>query len=437
MTEEAPSRRERPARREHQTSRRRRLSPLAKGAIGLIGPATAIIGTLLALGIIEPFGGGENVLAAAAVQTEEAGSARLIINVSRSSPRGLEKVRSIGTVDFQTGQGRFTAHVTPPARARQEPFDIEQITDFTVFYLRFPPSVMPLPGRRQWLKIDSERLTVEQQIRLGALNSAQNDPSQYLAFLESSGSVEEVDREAVFGIETTHYRATVELEKLVEQASAEERERLRTNAAVLKPFGVETVPVDAWIDGRGLVRRLDIELPLGQDKWTYVVEASQFGTPVAVKPPPASQVADLVTLLAGRAPASAVPRLRPRPTSSRAAWIERMNAVCARALVDARKLGEPETFEEALRILPSLIAIADRVTREVAAIPPPGGAEDESAELVRLSAEEDTVARMLLVAIRFGEPTSAQRLVAKLEALGTRSNRLARELGAAKCAESQ
>jgi hypothetical protein len=62
-------------------------------------------------------------------------------------------------------------------------------------------------------------------------------------------------------------------------------------------LGVRTLPVDVWLDARGLVRRL--HLVIGAEKTTIpaamdlTVDFSAFGTPVDAAPPPDAQTLDV------------------------------------------------------------------------------------------------------------------------------------------------
>ena len=53
----------------------------------------------------------------------------------------------------------------------------------------------------------------------------QGDPSQALDYLRATGEVEEVGTEQIDGVETTHYRGTIQLDAVAEQVPAEQRER--------------------------------------------------------------------------------------------------------------------------------------------------------------------------------------------------------------------
>jgi hypothetical protein len=125
-----------------------------------------------------------------------------------------------------------------------------------------------------------------------------------------SSSVTKVGTESVRGAPTTHYRADVDFAK----AAAKRGLPAADITALEKALGTNTLPVDLWIDGQGAARRLQYHVPLpkvsttsaaGQSgELTETLDLYDFGVPVAVSPPPASQVAELGSI-------SAVPKATP------------------------------------------------------------------------------------------------------------------------------
>ena len=92
---------------------------------------------------------------------------------------------------------------------------------------------------------------------------ANSSPFSSLAKLSSTGPVDVVGQEDVRGVRATHFRHHA-------------------------PGG----QLDTWIDARGLVRREVVSIALGQDGTvTSTQEYFDFGVPVNIVVPPASQVA--------------------------------------------------------------------------------------------------------------------------------------------------
>jgi hypothetical protein len=97
----------------------------------------------------------------------------------------------------------------------------------------------------------------------------QADPAKLLEYLRSSSSVERLGQATVRGVQTTHYVARVRA-------------------------GTSRVPLDVWVDGQGLVRRLHVNWQ-GADA---SVDLFDFGD-VNVSVPAASDTVDLSNMLGG------------------------------------------------------------------------------------------------------------------------------------------
>lgn len=64
-------------------------------------------------------------------------------------------------------------------------------------------------------------------------------------------------------------------------------------AALAKIFGAAAIPVDVWVDGQNLVRQETLTLPIPGGTGAHLVltiDFYDFGVPVRVSAPPASQV---------------------------------------------------------------------------------------------------------------------------------------------------
>jgi hypothetical protein len=244
------------------------LSPAYKAVVALVAPIATIIGTLLALNVITPFG--DDALAAGIDRTTGAGSAAI-------------------DVVFESGDLRFEAAGDFDYRARRGllHYDYsgnpgsESLTDVEVVYSRGHAYMKLGEGRRPWIHADLA--TAEEDLEeytggesaVGGLGSLAafdfTDPSQALAQLRRATEVEEVGSETIFGVPTSGYRGTVKA-----------RER-----------GGEPVTVTAWIGDDDLIRRLELA---GGDL-EVTMDFSEFGKPVEVAVPAADQVRELSDVL--------------------------------------------------------------------------------------------------------------------------------------------
>jgi hypothetical protein len=104
--------------------------------------------------------------------------------------------------------------------------------------------------------------------------------------------VEAEPGEPIDGVTTTHYRATVRTIEILGAALKDER---RDELEVeIRKTDSETAQVDAWAGADGLLRKLDLEIPINEDGDRGRVLTSarfyDFGTRVDVEAPPAAEM---------------------------------------------------------------------------------------------------------------------------------------------------
>jgi hypothetical protein len=248
----------------------------------------------------------------AAAEVQDAETFRMSFSMTMSgipnAPSGSITIAGRGAFDYRRQAGRMTmdmgsmlGSLAPPGSAR-----VDVILDGFVMYMRMPFLTRLIPGGRPWIKMDLEEVGRQAGVDLAALSQVgQSDPTQYLTYLSgASEDVREVGRQSIGGVATTHYHAELDLGKAIEQAPAAVRERARASIEQVEDMLVDgTMPVDVWIDWRGLPRRMsssyEMKVPDSEETLDvrYSLEISDYGTRVRVKPPPESQVTDLVQLL--------------------------------------------------------------------------------------------------------------------------------------------
>jgi len=254
-------------------------------------------------------GGGEASFdpVASAATTVKAKTAKLVFDTSIAGNGQKLHMTGVGSADFENKAASMTFDVGDLLRGSGLPSSAGEawtiITDGLVVYMHAPALAQQLPGRKEWLKLDVEKLAKSRNVDLGQFRQlTQNDPTQMLAYLRAtSGKIEKVGSEKIRGVETTHYRAKVDLDKVAAQAPPSLRRTFRASIHSLKQgLGTDTIPVDVWVDGDNLVRRLAEHLPVAQGgKIDFSVDFYDFGAPVSVTPPPASETLDLGTVLGG------------------------------------------------------------------------------------------------------------------------------------------
>jgi hypothetical protein len=148
-----------------------------------------------------------------------------------------------------------------------------------------------------WASVDLGRMGGLTGTDLAQLGSS-NEPTSGLELLTGAEDVEQVGHDEVGGAATTHYRATVDLRKAVEEAGAvTDRAQFEQFAELL---GDGRVDVDVWLDAEDRVRRMRYEQPMPGDdapSATVTVELSDFGTKEQVEVPAPADVTDVTDRL--------------------------------------------------------------------------------------------------------------------------------------------
>lgn len=249
---------------------------------------------------VAPKGSTSKVLLASVQTTAAAKSARVSMTVS-SSGLAAFSLTGDGVVDFANGDSQLTVHFGGAA-ASLVPDGLEERSVDHVEYVEMPG----LGGSDHWISIDASKLGISSSSVPGL---GESDPRQFLASLETvSDNVTKVGSEVIRGVETTHYHATLDLGKSLDQAdvppSLRDAEKQFLGANGTTP----TLPVDVFIDGDGYVRRISLGLDLGDLgglgglagggsgsvgsalSMTVSLDFFDFGTPVNVQAPPPDQV---------------------------------------------------------------------------------------------------------------------------------------------------
>jgi hypothetical protein len=122
------------------------------------------------------------------------------------------------------------------------------------------------------------------------------DPGSILQQLRAVGEVKKVATDTVRGVPTTHFHATVDLNKAVKlQPPARRAQMQRSIDALVQQTGTATIPVEAWVDSENRLRRETATIgKLG----SLQLDLFDFGPQQTVTPPPADQTVDLLAVLA-------------------------------------------------------------------------------------------------------------------------------------------
>ncbi len=256
------------------------------GAVVMLAPAVVLAGCGGGGG-----GGGGDQIASAAEKTSSVGSFKANFTISGAGARGS------GSGVFNTGKDA-SGHLKMTVTANGKEFTVDTVSTGNVLYMHSTAiSQLGLPPGKQWFKLDLGRIAQQRGIDLGGLQSTSPNPASALAYLRGSGEAKKLGRESVQGVDTTHYKVTVDLERAAAEASGSVRQSLRS---ALKASGSTKQPVEVWVDGNGYVRKVAYRpATSGARAPKVTMELHDFGSPVTITPPPSNSVVDFMNAFQG------------------------------------------------------------------------------------------------------------------------------------------
>jgi hypothetical protein len=161
---------------------------------------------------------------------------------------------------------------------------LDVVSANNTYYLHGGPFDQIAPGK--WVKVKSTDLTFQ----LG-----QNDPSQMLQYLRATSNVDQVGKDTVRGVDTTHYAARLQLDRVADKVSPDAARALKQ---ATKTLGTKEIPLDVWVDGAGLVRRVKMDWHPKGGSFVMALDLFDFGD-VHVAVPADSETVDLSNMLGG------------------------------------------------------------------------------------------------------------------------------------------
>ena len=153
-------------------------------------------------------------VAQAATRSADAGTVALRMDGTVDAAGQRVPLKGAGAFDLKTRRGRFTLTTAIPGR---DTMRIDEVLDDETIYMHSPAFARTLPDGKRWLKIDLRAVARRQGLDVDSLQSlgAGNNPTQFLQFLEKSGSrPQKVGEEQIDGTPTTRYRATIDFGRL-------------------------------------------------------------------------------------------------------------------------------------------------------------------------------------------------------------------------------
>jgi hypothetical protein len=228
----------------------------------------------------------EKALAEAARKTLAEGTARYSLDLV-TSVEGLPPSSATGTgsIDFKNSCSQLD--MSMDASGQKLTFTV--IYDHGVLYEKLPPELGGVVGK-PWIRLDLSEVLGSRASTGAQVNAS--DPGGIVAFLYGAGGITKAGTEMVRGVATTHYRGSLDPRRAAQQLPPEYRDRYLKTLEATGATG--PVPADLWIDGKGMIRRIQLSgratVQGKQSTTRTTIEYFDFGVPVDIKLPPASQV---------------------------------------------------------------------------------------------------------------------------------------------------
>lgn len=227
-------------------------------------------------------------LATAASRSTQSTTGRFTMSVSGPGSGGRVTATSEGSYDTRAKRISVTSGVGDAGAALAAAARTELFVDGSTAYLR-SAALRGVLGTDKWVKLDRQDLT-----GMGggmALGVWTEPPTADLDLLRGATEVKQTGRERVRGTKTTRMHATVDLAAAVEATPAERRPLLEAARSSLAANQSGALPVDVWIGGDGLVRRLRLGVDAGGGARAAVtVDYYGYGDHVRLTPPAPGEV---------------------------------------------------------------------------------------------------------------------------------------------------
>ncbi len=275
-------------------------APTHRRAMVLSGIAAAllVVGGVVGVGAYVVFGdhgsaAASEAVAKAVTQSLHEQTADMSLDVQISATGMNEHITGSGAFDFTTHSGTVSVNVP----AGNEQMTEQVIEDGSTVYVSMPSQVGQLLPGKGWISVDASTFASGDDGGLGSGFNGIENPSALLHQLQSQGDpVDSLGLTTYDGTSVNEYSVTIplsQLDKDLGQLPADDRQL----ASGLLP---SSITEKVYIDGNGLLRGilLPISFSLSGHTLTETVQMSysNYGTPVSVTAPPASEVATLQQL---------------------------------------------------------------------------------------------------------------------------------------------
>jgi hypothetical protein len=233
-------------------------------------------------------------LAAFASSTQKGGSARSSVLLSVPVKGGTVEYKGVGKFTLSAPiQGQMAMVIR--ATGRKKVLLEERIIGKTL-YMSSPVFRRTIPGSRRWVQVDlSKKSGGASETSLTQVPASQS--GEAISFLRGASSdVQNLGTSQLHGVTVTHYRAMINFDAVINALTLKQRGTMRATIRQLAyETGSPTMPVDFWVSADGRLRAEQYKIASVVHSGSVVarVEFYDFGVPVHVTAPPASQITKL------------------------------------------------------------------------------------------------------------------------------------------------
>ncbi|MGW6056522.1 hypothetical protein [Streptomyces sp. NPDC055189] len=235
-------------------------------------------------------------------KTDDADSAKIEGKTVMGSKMSMDMT---GAMEWSDGiTGNMTATLTGGTQAEQMEQMGQSKIDYRYlkngFYANMGDKfAQQAGGGKHWIEYDYATLA---EIS-GAAGDAFKDqmqnstPNQSVKMLLASGDVKRVGEETVRGTKTTHYSGTVDAADFTGKNSDLDAEQMAELRKQFKQVGLSKQTIDIWVDGDDLLVKKAEKGEMADGDFSQTAYYSDYGTPVSVEKPAASDTMSFKDLM--------------------------------------------------------------------------------------------------------------------------------------------
>ncbi|MFD9910782.1 hypothetical protein [Streptomyces sp. NPDC059063] len=205
-----------------------------------------------------------------------AGSSQARTSMEMASGGTRVTIRGEGAYDYARRVGRFRVVLPqdPADRGRRKPPVTELMADGDL-YMKNRGAGVPAD---KWVRVETESLSDGNLVTGGA-----TDPLVAAELLRGAHDVTYAGRTRLDGVDVHHYRGVADLARAAKSAAEDHRGALR--AAAAKGFSKSGVRFDAYLDDRGLPRRIRHRFAVANADVASTTSLYGFGARAGVRLP--------------------------------------------------------------------------------------------------------------------------------------------------------